>query len=132
MNILFWNKIFINWNVPSIWEREYLTKLWYLHFPAHTSFAFEKINGRILKVYPVLELLAHMSGFYNYVIWRHTTHSKSVHYCWEQEKWCQVNSRVRPFNFILHHICLKHQLDIHSRLLRQSHIWGRLIQGVSD
>ena len=56
---------FDNSNPPSIWGRQHLTKVWYLHFTASTGFAFQKKRGRILKVYPVLEILAHMNEWKN-------------------------------------------------------------------
>ena len=36
------------------------TWLWYIQFPAHTSSTFRKIKRRILKVFPGLDLLAHI------------------------------------------------------------------------
>ena len=57
---LSWIFFFNNSNHPSIWERSHLIKLWYIHFPAQTSFAYQNKIGRILKFSPVLELQANI------------------------------------------------------------------------
>ena len=49
-----------NPNHQSVWERKHLTKIWYIHFPAQTSFAYQNKIGRILKFSPVLELQANI------------------------------------------------------------------------
>ena len=84
-----------------------MTKLWYLHILAHTSFVFQKIKGRILRVFPVLELLAHMSIYnlellklfntmstvlYN-VVQRSTKSCKVTSYMWMLSLGWQISSR---------------------------------------
>ena len=72
--------LFFNSSSPAfIWERQHLTKLWYLHFPAHTSNAFQQKKDKYWRIFPswsywpicrlVLVPFVKPKQFWHYFVW---------------------------------------------------------------